>query len=113
MRAESRRLPRRVAPPVRAPVASGEAEADNGRPVPDIPMGVRLEEEGTMREHPWSRLLGVGVLCASVGRIPSPLVLSQSVATTREDRQRVTLTIYSNDVGLVREVRRSQRAIQA
>ncbi|GBC81962.1 hypothetical protein HRbin10_01079 [bacterium HR10] len=59
-----------------------------------------------MREHPWSRLLGVGVLCASVGRVPSPLALSQSVAMTQEDRQRVTLTIYSNDVGLVREVRR-------
>jgi hypothetical protein len=40
-----------------------------------------------------------------IGRI-SPLVLAQDAVTTQEDRQRVTVTVYQNDVGLVREVRR-------
>lgn len=54
----------------------------------------------------WLRLLGVGMLCAGIGRIPAPLVLAQDVATTQNDRQRITLTIYGNDLGLVREIRR-------
>ncbi|MCS6817868.1 MAG: DUF4139 domain-containing protein [Blastocatellia bacterium] len=54
----------------------------------------------------WLRLLGVGALCVGIGRISSPLVIAQDVATTRSDRQRVTLTIYANDLGLVREIRR-------
>jgi len=53
----------------------------------------------------WLRLLGVGALCMGIGRI-SPLVLAQDAVTTQEDRQRVTVTVYQNDLGLVREIRR-------
>ncbi len=54
----------------------------------------------------WLRLLGVGALCVGIGRVSPPLVLAQDVTTTQNDRQRITLTIYGNDLGLVREIRR-------
>ncbi len=59
-----------------------------------------------MKEPHWLRLLSIGVLCVSTGGIPLPIVLAQEIFTTRGDRQRLTLTIYSNDLGLVREIRR-------
>jgi len=54
----------------------------------------------------WLRLMGVGVLCMGMGRMSPPLVLAQDITTTQEDRRQVTVTIYGNDLGLVREIRR-------
>ncbi len=59
-----------------------------------------------MKEPQWLRLLSIGVLCVSTGGIPSPIVLAQEISTTQGDRQRLTLTIYNNDLALVREIRR-------